>query len=213
MKVDLGRQVRVIHNWVDTEQFSPATHERNGGARRPLRLLFVGNPSRWKGADLLPALASALGSGFEIRCLGGLRSGFDGIQLPENMKLLPRVASEEMPAIYHVVDAVLIPTRYEAFGYVALEAMACGLPVLGFDSSGTSEVCQKGITALLAPPGDVKQLAIYARRLAGDASLRKQLGTAGRQRAVGCFGEEMALAAYLDVYRRVLENDDGQGHV
>lgn len=47
--------------------------------------------------------------------------------------------SAQMSGVYQSVDAALVPTRYEEFGYVALEAMACGLPVVGFNSSGTSE--------------------------------------------------------------------------
>jgi len=202
MQADGAPPVQVIHNWVDCRQFSPAPAPPPNG--RPFRLLFVGNPSRWKGADILPALAAQLGERFEIQCLGGLRRGFRAKGQPDNLTLLPRIPPERMPEVYQSADAVLVPTRYEAFGYVALEAMACGRPVLGFASTGTAEVAVQGETALLAPMDDLAQLVDYARRLSGDAALRQHLGCAGRARALACFDQPQAIAAYLAVYRQAL---------
>lgn len=205
MREDLQRPVLVIHNWIDGEKFAPVA--RSGPPRdesAPFRLLFVGNPSRWKGADLLPELAERLGPRFEIHCLGGLRKGYATRALPPNMKRLERVAPDAMPALYAQFDAALVPTRYEAFGYVALEAMACALPVIGFASTGTAEVAIDGDTALLAPQDDVAQLANLARRLAADAALCERLGNAGRARALTCFDEPRAIMAWLALYRHVL---------
>ncbi|WP_267222676.1 glycosyltransferase family 4 protein [Dyella silvae] len=204
MRRNLQHPVHVIHNWVDTKAYSPAQPVPRV-AGRPFRLLFVGNPSRWKGADVLPELAVRLGSEFDIQCLGGLRHSFDARELPPSMRLLSRVSPEEMPAVYQGVDAVLVPTRYEAFGYVAVEAMACGLPVLGFDSTGTAEVCIHGETALLARMNDVVQLAAYARMLLADTSLCARLGEAGRQRVVAHFCEERAMAAYISLYLELIK--------
>jgi glycosyltransferase involved in cell wall biosynthesis len=208
MRVDVAESLTVIHNWVDCVRFSPArpTSEDRKPLQeklRPFKLLFVGNPSRWKGADLLPSIAEELGSEFEIQCLGGLRANFDVKRLPANMKLLPQIEPTGMPAVYRAVDAALVPTRYEAFGYIALEAMACGLPVLGFDSSGTAEVCRNGETALLAKVDDVGGLASYARQLAGDRSLLARMSAAGRKRAIDYFDESKAVTAYLTVYKQV----------
>ncbi len=210
MRMDLGESVEVIHNWVDTTLFSPSEcRARDNSLDKIIRLLFVGNPSRWKGADILPDLAVMLGSGFEICCLGGLRKGFGQTALPPNMTLLPRVGPESMPEIYRTVDIVLVPTRYEAFGYVALEAMASGLPVVGFNAAGTAEVCVDGETALLAPVDDVERLATCIRKLAANTNLRARLGLAGRQRAIECFGEAKAISAYVDVYRRAMRKSAG----
>lgn len=215
MRNDISEPVTVIHNWVDTQRFSPITPKTDRWGRveagRPFRLLFVGNPSRWKGADLLPGIASLLGSGFEIQCIGGLRAGFDVARLPNNMKLIPRMEPEQMPAVYRSVDAALVPTRYESFGYVALEAMACGLPVVGFESAGTAEICVQGETALLAQVDDITGLASYARELAGDESIRVRLAVAGRQRAIEYFSEARAIAAYTAIYRQVMERDVDHG--
>ncbi|HEX7816104.1 glycosyltransferase family 4 protein [Dyella sp.] len=200
---DVRQPVDMIHNWVDTETFSPGPPRRRDPSA-PLRLLFVGNPSRWKGADVLADLAKRLGPGFEIHCLEGLRKSFDTRDWPANMHVLARKTPDGMAAIYRSMDVALVPTRYEAFGYVAVEAMACGLPVVGFDSTGTAEVCVHGSTALLAPMDDVATLADHARQLAADPALAERLGQAGRRRAVEYFGEARAVAAYEMLYRRVL---------
>lgn len=198
-----GRQPDVVHNWVDVERFTPRPAPPREG--RPFRLLFVGNPSRWKGSDLLPRIAQALGPGVELRCLGGLRKGVEAAGLP-NMHRLAPVPAADMPAVYADADAVLVPARYEAFGYVALEAMACGKPVVAFAGTGTSEVCRDGQTALLAPREDVEALVSACRRLVADPALCARLGAAGRQRAVDHFTVERGVAGYLSIYRRVLAN-------
>lgn len=63
------------------------------------------------------------------------------------MKIVGRLLTEQMPAVHDSVDNALVPSRYEPFGYVALVAMASGLPMIEFSGSGTSEVCVYG-----APP-------------------------------------------------------------
>jgi glycosyltransferase involved in cell wall biosynthesis len=122
------------------------------------------------------------------------------------MLVLPKCEPERMPAVYRSVDAVLVPARYEAFGYVALEAMACGLPVIGFNASGVAEVCRDGETALLAPVDDIEMLEQLTRQLAADPELRERLGQSGRFRAVQCFDEEQAIRKYLDIYRQVMKS-------
>jgi glycosyltransferase involved in cell wall biosynthesis len=196
----LRTPAQVIPNWVDTEAFAPSTQPRRPG---PFRLLFVGNPAPWKGADILPLLAQRLGSDVEILCMGGLRKGFRQDELPGNMTLLPPRPPEAMPLAYHEADAALVPTRYETFGYVAAEAMACGLPVLGFDRAGTGEICRHEETALLAPVDDIDTLERYIRRLLADRALAERLGKAGRQRALALYSEEPAIRAYVSLYQRL----------
>lgn len=203
-----GRRPDVVHNWVDVERFAPRPPAPREG--RPFRLLFVGNPSRWKGSDLLPQIAQALGPGVELLCLGGLRRGIEAAGLP-NMRQLPPVPVADMPVVYAGVDAVLVPARYEAFGYVALEAMACGRPVVAFAGTGTSEVCRDGETALLVPREDVAALVAACRRLVADPALCARLGAAGRQRALAHFTQARGVTEYLSIYRRVLAARRGPG--
>lgn len=204
IETEVRRPVSIVHNWVDTERFRP----RDGFIRHgdgPLRVLFVGNPSRWKGADVIPVLSSRFGDEIEIRCLGGLRRTFPQEMVQgEGVRVLQSVPMERMPEMYASVDVVLVPTRYEAFGYVALEAMSCGLPVVGFDTTGTSEVCVNGETAWLVPRDDIDALENGIRAMT-DPDLRLRLGRAGRDRAVAHFTEAQGISAYLALYKKILK--------
>ncbi|MDR0379858.1 MAG: glycosyltransferase family 4 protein [Candidatus Accumulibacter sp.] len=195
-----GEKLRIINNGVDTNRFCPAQEEV---IHHPFRLLFVGNPSRRKGSDLLEPLARRLGPDFEVRCLGGLRcahaSGDTG-----GVRYLPGTAPDDMPNLYRAADALVVPTRFENFSYVVLEAMACGLPVIGFARGGTAEQCVDGETGLLCEVDDLDALATNARRLAADGALRHRLGKNARQRAVKLYSEERCAMAYVNLYREIL---------
>lgn len=203
MQRSLHRPIAHIHNWVDLEHFTPAASIRPSDA--PLRCLFVGNPSKRKGSDVLPALAARLGSRFELLCLGGLRG--DAGLTSGGVNVLPRYLPEAMPSLYNSVDVVLLPTRYEAFGYVALEAMACGIPVVGFDSTGTAEVCRHGDSALLGPVDDLDTMVMHIQQLAADPGLHSQLGANARRRAERLFGEDQAMDRYIELYEHLTSGD------
>ena len=211
MESKLGVEIPYIYNWVDTNIFGPASEPTAAAPsyqNRPFRLLFIGNPSIRKGADLLPALANRLGDKFEVRCLGGLRRQHADRESPSNLVQLSPVKPEEMPAVYKSADAALVVSRYEAFGYVALEAMACAKPVVGFEGTGTTEICVHGETALLGPVDDLDTLTSHARRLLNEPLLAERLGQSGYRRAVEAFNETDAIRRYLGTYLRVLEKTD-----
>jgi glycosyltransferase involved in cell wall biosynthesis len=73
-----------------------------------------------------------------------------------------------------------MPSTWEGFGVSALEASATGLPVVASDVHGIPDVVRDGVTGLLVPPRDVEALADAIARLANDAVLRREMGTAGR---------------------------------
>jgi len=207
MQAKLGIDVPYIHNWIDTSVFGRATGlsaSAYASRNRPCRLLFVGNPSRRKGADLLPALANKLGDQFEVRCLGGLRREHAARGSPSNLVRLSPVKPQEMPAVYQSADAALVLSRYEAFGYIALEAMASSKPVIGFEGTGTGEICVHDETALLAPVDDLDTLTAHARRLGSDPRLAARLGQNGYRRAIKEFGETDAIRRYIKTYFQVL---------
>ena len=195
----VGNKLGIIHNGVDTEHFHPIRRDSPG---RPFRLLFVGNPSRWKGSDLLAPLARRLGPDFEVCCLGGLRTAYASGDTG-GVRYLPKTKPDDMPERYRAADALVAPTRFETFGYVVLEAMACGLPVIGFARGGTDELCVDGETGLLCAVDDMESLAVNARRLADDSNLRIRLARNARQRAVESFSEKKCVESYLELYRRM----------
>ena len=187
-----------IPNWVDESVFTPAAP---APARDRVRLLWVGNASRRKGADWLPWLAARLGPRFEIRCTGGLRGApSHGAGLVS----LGVLSSAALVDEYHACDLVLSTSRYEGFGYTALEAMACARPFVGFAADALREVVDDGRTGLLAAVDDGETLARHCERVADDRELARALGEAGLQRARSAFAREASVAACVALYRRVI---------
>lgn len=191
-----GRQdITTIHNWVDTARFTPLA-ETARPSHVPFRLFIAGSASRRKGIDLLPTFARALCDDFQIRYAGGNASGCDGLS---NVILLGRISDEDMLKEFQHCDAVVSLSRYEGFGYTALEAMACGKPFLGFSGSALTEVVPNDC-GYLVPMEDVGALAAACQRLQTDHQHAVQLGARGRQHALSRFSQQAALQSYLTTY-------------
>jgi glycosyltransferase involved in cell wall biosynthesis len=196
------KQVRVIHNWVDVEKFKPEPSIGTARRRRPFRLLYVGNFSRRKGADLLVPIMEALGEDFELFYTSGLRSSMRAGSL-SNMIPLGKLIEEKLIEIYQDCDALLFPSRFEGFGYAALEAMACGKPVIASNSSSLPEVVEDGVCGILCEPDNVNAFVEACRRLAEDPALCRRMGEAGRERAVRLFSEDAIVPKYVQLFEEL----------
>lgn len=196
-----GREdVHTIRNWVDTSLYRPSpTSERAKDA--PLRVLWVGNPSRRKGAELLPALAQRLAGHATIRCVSGLRGDDTSALTAGNLIWLGRLSEQELIVEYQQCDLLLSLSRYEGFGYSALEAMACGRPVVAFAAGGLVDVVRHGVTGLLSKVDDLDALTADVLSLAADRARLERMGLAGR--AFACDDGDPA-QAYVDLYSSVL---------
>lgn len=191
---------RVIPLWVDYELFSP--HASAACAPSDVfRLLFVGNPSRRKGGDVIAPLARTLGPDFEIRCTTGLRQSRNDTLLPANVRMLGRVSTASLVDEYRNCDAVLVPSRYEGFGYSALEGMACAKPIVGFRCGAIEEVV--GEAGVLCEIDDIEGLANACRRLRENRARAVALGHLGRERALGVFPEVKAAESYMALYKQL----------
>ncbi|WP_082954500.1 glycosyltransferase family 4 protein [Acidihalobacter prosperus] len=171
---------------------------------KPFRLLFVGNWSARKGADLLAPIMQTLGMDFELWVRAGLRSRqLDA--LPPNIKQIPRCENETALAqLYRQCDALLFPSRLEGFGMVALEAQACGLPVIATNGSALPEVVKHGISGFLCKTDQTGDFASAIRLLAADRARYEQISLAARQLATSQFSEETAIDKYLNLYQSLL---------
>lgn len=196
-----GTDAYVIPNGVDTEFFCPGKENHGASIGRRFRLLFVGNLSERKGADLLPKIMTALGDGFDLYYTRGLRTKDPFPGLP-NMHPMGRLSAEALREAYRSADALLFPSRLEGFGYAAAEAMACGTPVVASDASALPEVVCHGESGLLCPAGDVRAFADAVRALQRDTPLRMAFGRAARQRAASAF----SLTTMVDRYVNLLQS-------
>lgn len=109
-------------------------------------------------------------------------------------------AARLMPAC----DAITVPSRWEGFGLVTLEAMGCKLPVIASRTSALPEIVAHEETGLLVPPGEPAALADAINRLIGDSALAQRLGGAGYKRLVAEFSVDKMVCATLAVYENLL---------
>lgn len=200
-----GRQNIVsIPNWVDIDLFSLDARRQT---HRPFRLLFAGGAKRLKGADLLPEIMQRLGPEFVLYFTGTQQEIARFGPLPANMVALGRQNGDSaMAAAYRECDALLFPTRLEGFGLVALEAQACGRPVIASNCSALPEVVLDEQTGLLCPVDDIEAFVRAARRLRDEPMLWQRMGAAGRAHVERNFTEDLAIQRYIEVYTQCLAN-------
>ena len=172
---------------------TPAVQRRAAEIRasfggRPL-VLFAGRFVAYKGIDVLlramtdvAAVAVCAGDGPLRPALTALAAS---LGLGERVRFAGVVSPVELVAMYHAADLFVLPsvTRAEAFGFVQVEAMACGTPVISTNlASGVPWVNQHGVTGLVVEPGDVPSLRRALTSLLEDRATRERMGAAGRRR-------------------------------
>lgn len=192
--------IDIIYNGIDTQRFRPGDHTESD---RPLRVVFVGNPSRRKGFELIRALAEKLPPHVELAFTSGLRG--EHVR-PNNPRLvsLGRVPYGEMHHVYRQADVLLFPTYREGFGLCVAEAMACGLPVVSSNCSAIPELIDEGLGGYLVPPGDLAAFVERTRRLLSDAELRKAMGSWNRAKAVKEFDRERMIVQYQSLFSSLI---------
>ena len=211
--LDVPRTVAidVIPNFVDTVRFAPrAERPRPTGA--PFVLIHVSNFRPLKRVDdvvrifaearrLLPAAPLRLrlvGDGPERARIHELVRELD---LHAHVQFLGEQV--DLPAVLRDSDVFLLPSETESFGLAALEAMACGVPVIASRVAGIPEVVADGETGLLAPVGDVAAMATHVARLASDSSTLNRFSRAARARVEAHFQPEPVVSRYEAIYRRL----------
>ena len=132
--------VKVIPNGIDLAVFRPTPsdiRERLSVGERKLLLAVAYHWDERKGADVLGEAAKALGDAYRIVAVGAGSEGIKG----ENVLPLERTESQkELAELYTAADLFLNPTREDSFPTVNMEALACGTPVLTFDTGGSGEI-------------------------------------------------------------------------
>jgi glycosyltransferase involved in cell wall biosynthesis len=193
----------------DPDLFHPATPHPD----RPFTVGYIGRLVPEKGiTDLLRALA-ALGGEWQLRIVGSgpQRAAIERLAgelgVADCVTFVGAVPSTQMPAQYHNVDVLALPSRTrpnwkEQFGRVLVEAMASGVPVVGSDSGAIPGVIGDG--GLVVREGDVNALTDALGRLREDDSLRTRLGKAGRARVLAHFTHEQVAMQTVHAYETVM---------
>lgn len=195
--------IKIIYNWIDTNIYSPIWRNR---PHHPFRLLYIGKLGRLKGSDLLPKIMRCLGPDFELWYTGS-PDYFGSTIIPRNMTHIGRLEGDAaLVAAYRDADALLFPSRLEGLSLVALEAQACGLPVLTTDVASMPEVIIDNKTGVLCPIDEVEAFVTAARFLRDQPARWRQMSEQARYRATLFFGEEIALQHWISIYKRCLSS-------
>ena len=113
-----------------------------------------------------------------------------------------------VPTLMGCADVLLLPSEFESFGLVALEAMSCEVPVVATNVGGIPEVVKHGETGFLGELGNVKQMGEQVLRILKDPDLKAKMAAAGRRRAVEVFDQRNIVPLYEKYYEKVLKNEN-----
>lgn len=172
---------------------------------------FVGNLLRHKGLHrLIAALSEVGGEDWHLVVAGTgpeeqrCRARVDALGRADQATFTGILSPEDVERLLSAVDILALPSTTEGMPYVVLEAMACGLPVVASRVYGIPEMVRDGEGGVLVDPTDVGGLARALQRLIADGSLRKRMGSAGRERFQESFTLERQVSAIENVYRELL---------
>lgn len=204
LREDLGvmKPIQVIYNGVDEQRFIPS--KRIAG--KEIKVLFSGNLTQRKGAHWLLPIINRLDERIVIYYTSGLREKSELVVHPR-LRPLGRIPHEKMPEVYQDMDILLFPTVREGFGLAAVEAMACGLPVVATNSSALPEVVTDGKGGCLCPVGDVEAFVAAIQALAEDAGLRQRMGAFNRAEVEQRFTLSQMVAEYGFVFDSLITED------
>ncbi len=173
--------------------------------------LLVQRHPEWR--DALTALIVGGGSEEERAHWNAEQRRLDAIRqrlgIADVVRFVGAQPQERLPLYYTAADVVTMPSHYESFGMAALEALACGKPVIATSAGGPAFIVEDGVSGLLTPPSDPPTLARHLERLLLNDDERATMGAAARERALR-FGWEHIACDILGIYRDLLRQRDRQ---
>lgn len=189
--------VQVIHNGIDLRVFSPGGGDVRTSYGLENKHMILGVAYAWddkKGLDVFLELENQLPEDYRIVLVG--TDEHVEQRLPEGIIPIRRTQSrEELAELYGAADVFVNPSREDTFPTVNMEALACGTPVLTFDTGGSPEIPDESCGAVV-PKNDIHSMEQQIRRICESRPYSKEACVA---RAAG-FSRERAIAQYLSLY-------------
>ena len=207
--------IPTIHVGVDIKVFSPKAVFKDA---RPT-LIFVGKIVRNKGVEELVRAAANLVKDFpdlQLRLIGKgdekyihfLKDIADGLGANSLLNLPGFIDKEDLPEELSKAHIFCAPSYYEGGpGFVYLEAMACGLPVIGCSGSGAEEIIQSGENGILVPPGDTEALENALKKILSDKKVLEDMGANARNYVLKEAESNACLKKLEDFYYSVLSSE------
>ena len=223
-------KISVIPPGVDTRHFYPIPKDEAkevvGVPEDSHTILFVGRIEPLKGIDKLIQAIAIIQKNGELRCcphnlviIGGepnakpedmnaemarLQDMVEDLGIENFVIFLGKQDQQLLPYYYSASEIVVMPSHYESFGMVALEAMACGTPVVASQVGGLAFLVRDGETGFVVPGNDVQMLAKRLVELIKDKDLRNKLGNKSAEYAQ-LYAWEIISEKMIEVYNQVLE--------
>ncbi|MEU8238934.1 glycosyltransferase family 4 protein [Actinoplanes missouriensis] len=191
-------RLSVIGVGVDIDTFSPAEDQAESqAAKRAGRIVTVASADvPLKGlSELIEAVAKLRAShDVELVVVGSARpdgpaaTAITRLGLDGTVRFVSGISDQELADLFRSATVAAVPSRYEGFSLPAVEAMACGVPLVVTTAGALPEVTgPDGLASLHVPPGDAEALSAAIGRLLDDEPLRRRLGEQGRRRAAEHF--------------------------
>ena len=212
-ELQVKKPIEVIPNFIDLQAYCPtrAYKDRSAFAAPGERILLHASNLRpvKRVADVVrifervnrevPSVLLMIGEGPERASARALARR---LGVGERVRFLGQ--QESAGEVTGMADVFLLPSELESFGLAALEAMACGVPVVGSDAGGLPEVVKHAETGYLLPVGDVEGMAARSIEILKDDEHRREMGQAGRRRAAALFSADRVVSQYERLYERAL---------
>jgi len=200
--------VTTIWNGVDTNLFHP-------GEKPPEKnILYVGRLVTRKGlADLVECakfiihqrpdcVFTIVGSGLLEQ---KMKKRIKQLNITNHFSFVGNVSQEKLVEYYQKAWVYVLPSYYEGLPKTLLEAMACGLPTVVTNIPGNVDVAVNGVTGVIVPPKNPKELALAINKILDDGDLRKRMGEAGRKRTEEVFTWDAIAKQVIKVYEDILK--------
>ena len=215
-------RVNIVPCGVDTLRFRPMKKARVrcklGMPEDEPVVLFVGRIEPLKGIDVLIRAAAQIESPFRLVIVGGdgkdagrirdLKEIASEVGVGNRVTFLDAVPHRDLPLYYNAADICVVPSYYESFGLVAVEAMACGTPVIASRVGGLKETVLDGRTGYLVPWRCPEPFAERLELLLSNEPLRRSMGREARLAAERFRWSEVA-AKVEDVYHDLVSQNRG----
>ena len=190
-------RVHAIHNGVDTRLFSPTSWE---GPRKVVLYPVARSRQERKGYDHFIQMARQVHVTHPEVAFRILNDPGDDL-----CQGTPYLSHEELARELRSDYLAVVPSVWEEpFGFVAIEAMSAGRPVVGYRVGGLPEIIEDGVNGRLVPRGNVEELARAVRELLDDEAEARRMGQAARERVERKFDSELMVDRYLALIRELV---------